>query len=406
MATTLAPFEEYARWRGLLAGERLPSAIVDLDAMEANLARVLAPLDGTPLGLRIATKSVRCTALLRHVVDKAGDRIRGFMTWSAHETAMLAELGFNDFVLGYPVSRRDEAEAVAKVVREGRYAAVVVDDPVHIALLAEAARAADVEIPVLIEVDVGLRALGQVFGVRRSPLQLVDAVRDLAGLVRDTPGVRLDGVMAYEAQVAGLRDRDPFHRARGPLVRLIKARSIALAADRRRAVVQALQDDGHILRIVNGGGTGSLRSSAQDTALTEVTAGSGLLGPHLFDGYDGLALEPAAWFALSVARAPSPDIVTCAGGGYAASGPPGADRAPIAVLPEGLRPLPTEGFGEVQTPFLVTRPDQRPSIGDPVLCRHAKAGEVMERFDEVLLVRKAGVLTRVPTYRGLGGAFG
>jgi D-serine deaminase-like pyridoxal phosphate-dependent protein len=248
--------------------------------------------------------------------------------------------------------------------------------------------------------------LGQVFGVRRSPLQLVDAVRDLAGLVRDTPGVRLDGVMAYEAQVAGLRDRDPFHRARGPLVRLIKARSIALAADRRRAVVQALQDDGHILRIVNGGGTGSLRSSAQDTALTEVTAGSGLLGPHLFDGYDGLALEPAAWFALSVARAPSPDIVTCAGGGYAASGPPGADRAPIAVLPEGLRPLPTEGFGEVQTPFLVTRPDQRPSIGDPVLCRHAKAGEVMERFDEVLLVRKAGVLTRVPTYRGLGGAFG
>jgi D-serine deaminase-like pyridoxal phosphate-dependent protein len=47
-------------------------------------------------------------------------------------------------------------------------------------------------------------------------------------------------------------------------------------------------------------------------------------------------------------------------------------------------------------------------VGDPIVCRHAKSGELFERFNAVHLVDvpAASVVATVPTYRGLGGAFG
>lgn len=43
--------------------------------------------------------------------------------------------------------------------------------------------------------------------------------------------------------------------------------------------------------------------------------------------------------------------------------------------------------------------------GDPILFRHAKAGEVCERFTDALLVQNGRIVERVPTYRGLGACF-
>jgi D-serine deaminase-like pyridoxal phosphate-dependent protein len=170
------------------------------------------------------------------------------------------------------------------------------------------------------------------------------------------------------------------------------------------ASVTALQEEGFALAFVNGGGTGSLHSTLGDPAVTEVTVGSGFYCPHLFDGFADLPLRPAAFFALGVVRASDADHVTCAGGGYVASGPPGPDRLPLVHSPPGLEPVELEGFGEVQTPFKLVG-QARPDIGDPIVCRHAKAGELMERFDEVHLIRGDEIETTVPTYRGLGGSF-
>ena len=44
-------------------------------------------------------------------------------------------------------------------------------------------------------------------------------------------------------------------------------------------------------------------------------------------------------------------------------------------------------------------------VGDPVICRHAKAGELAERFNRYLLFRGERVVDAVPTYRGLGQCF-
>jgi D-serine deaminase-like pyridoxal phosphate-dependent protein len=177
-----------------------------------------------------------------------------------------------------------------------------------------------------------------------------------------------------------------------------------LALQRRAEVVAALQADGHELQVVNGGGTGSVAFTSADPSVTEITVGSGYLCPHLFSGYSGMSLQPAGFFAIRVVRTSDSDHVTCQGGGYIASGAAGADRLPIVHLPHGLSPISLEGFGEVQTPLKISG-SSRPALGDPIICRHAKAGELAERFNNFVFVRGGKIVDRQPTYRGLGWSF-
>jgi D-serine deaminase-like pyridoxal phosphate-dependent protein len=158
------------------------------------------------------------------------------------------------------------------------------------------------------------------------------------------------------------------------------------------------------LEFVNGGGTGSLRSTARETAVTELAAGSGLYSPTLFDTYRAFRLRPAAMFALPVVRRPGPGVVTVLGGGYLASGPGDAARLPTPYLPSGLHLDGQEGAGEVQTPVLGAPADAL-GVGDRVYFRHAKAGELCERFDRLYLVEGERVVEEVPTYRGEGRCF-
>jgi D-serine deaminase-like pyridoxal phosphate-dependent protein len=164
--------------------------------------------------------------------------------------------------------------------------------------------------------------------------------------------------------------------------------------------VSALTD----LEFVNGGGTGSLHSSTREDAVTEIAAGSGLYGPVLFDSYSSFRPLPAAMFALPVVRRPGSGVATALGGGYLASGPGDRARLPRPHLPSGLRLDPREGAGEVQTPLLGPGADAL-EIGDRVWMRHAKAGELCERFDRLYLIEGDRIVDEVPTYRGEGRCF-
>jgi D-serine deaminase-like pyridoxal phosphate-dependent protein len=210
--------------------------------------------------------------------------------------------------------------------------------------------------------------------------------------------------MSYEAQIAGVGDRPPGPRAKGAVIRAMQARSAAELAQRRAEVVEAVRTVTD-LRLVNGGGTGSLEGTSAEESVTEVAAGSGVFGPHLFDTYSGFRPHAAALFALPVVRRPAPGWVTLFSGGYLASGPADAQRLPVIQLPEGLELSRTEGAGEVQTPITGEPADQL-EIGDLVWLRHAKAGELAERFTRFHLVEGARVVGTAVTYRGEGQSFG
>jgi D-serine deaminase-like pyridoxal phosphate-dependent protein len=265
----------------------------------------------------------------------------------------------------------------------------MVDDPEHLAMSPRGAR-------VCLDVDASLRFGRLHLGVRRSPLR---TPHDAATLARTAAaqGLQVVGVMFYEAQIAGLPDSSP-------AVRLVKRRSAAELDTRRSAVVAAVQDAAGALQLVNSGGTGSVEVSSADPVVTEVTAGSGIFVPTLFDRYRAFAPRPALFFALPVVRRPAPKIATLFGGGYIASGPAGKSRWPAPAVP-GLRLLGTEGAGEVQTPVRGD-PAEALKIGDRVWFRPAKAGEQLERFDEVHIVEGDAIVASVPTYRGEGKTFG
>jgi D-serine deaminase-like pyridoxal phosphate-dependent protein len=397
VAVDISP--HYQRLQRALDGERLPVAVVDLDAFDANLDALagIARAAGKPL--RLATKSVRCPALIERALAHGSGAVRSLLTFSAAETALLAAQGQRDLLLAYPTLHAADLRALARANRGGARAAAVADCDEHVAALAAAAGAEGATLPVAIDVDVSYRPAGSRLhlGVRRSPLREPAEVVALARRIAGQPSLRFWGLLAYEAQIAGLSDAGA-HR------RLLKRLSRPAVLEQRARVVAALREAGLPPPDVNGGGTGSARFSGGDPSLTEVAAGSGLLCSHLFDGYDGLSLRPALWFALEVTRRPAPRVATCQGGGIVASGEAGTDRLPQPALPEGLRLLPLEGAGEVQTPLALPDGLSLP-LGAPVFFRPAKAGEAVEHFAELLLVRGDRVTSRAPTYRGLGHAF-
>ena len=102
-----------------LRRERLPAVLVDLDAFDRNAATLFARLpDGVTL--RPATKSLRVPALLERLRTLGGAKVRGWMTFSAAETEHLADAGFDDFLLAYPVAEPADAEFLQHLVAPHR----------------------------------------------------------------------------------------------------------------------------------------------------------------------------------------------------------------------------------------------------------------------------------------------
>ena len=392
---------DYARLSRALRGEALPAAFVDLDRLDANLAQLGRRAAGRPI--RLVTKSVRSRAILRHVLSHA-PFVRGLMCYSPAEAAWLADRGFDDLLVAYPSVEPEGVRAVAAQVRAGRTIVLMVDHADQVERLARLAAEEQAVLPLAIDLDMSSDLPGLRFGVFRSPVDGPAAALALADAIARHPGLRLDGLMGYESQVAGLMDEVPGQRARSALIRWLKRRSIAEIHARRRATVEALVAAGHVLRFVNGGGSGSVETTGADVSVTEIAAGSALYQPTLFDHYRAYRGAPAAGFALAVTRRPRPGLVTCSGGGYPASGPAGPDRLPRPWLPAGCTLLANEGAGEVQTPVRLPAGAEL-AIGAPLLFRHAKAGELCERFNQLLLIRGDQVVDRVSTYRGDGQCF-
>jgi D-serine deaminase-like pyridoxal phosphate-dependent protein len=331
------------------------------------------------------------------------------MCYSLAEALWLHAAGTSDDLLvAYPTVDRRALRALAADSRARQHVTIMTDSQAHLDVVDRVLGDGHPEIRVCLDLDVSWRPLARRpavhIGTFRSPLHTPEQAADFARTIIRRPGFRLAGVMGYEGQIAGLGDAPPGHPVRARLIRLIQGRSMPELIRRRTETIRQIQALTS-LEFVNGGGTGSLESTARDSSVTELTAGSGLMGPTLFDAYRRFSPEPALLFALPVVRRPGPGLATLFSGGYVASGTGTPDRLPRPYLPGGLGLTGTEGAGEVQTPVRGPAADQlRP--GDRVWLRHAKAGELAERFREYHVLDEDGQLTTVPTYRGEGQCFG
>jgi D-serine deaminase-like pyridoxal phosphate-dependent protein len=381
-----------------------PFAFVDLDAMWSNADAMLERAGAKPI--RVASKSLRCRALLERILGR-DERFAGLMTFTLPETLWLAEAGFENLLLAYPTADTGALGELAlrSVANPEGAPIMMVDCAEHLDAIESVLGAGAAPVRVCIDLDAGWWAAGGRIkvGPKRSPVHTVEQAVALAREIERRPQLKLAALMSYEGQIAGVGDQPPGRRLRGALIRGMQRRSAAELAERRAAVVAAIREFAE-LPIVNGGGTGSLELTGAEDAVTEIAAGSGFYAPTLFDSYSRFTLTPAAGFALPIVRKPAAGVATALGGGYLASGSGDVTRLPSPWLPAGLKLDEEEGAGEVQTPLSGDAArDLR--IGDRVYMRHAKAGELCERFDVLHLVEGDEIVDVVPTYRGEGQTF-
>jgi D-serine deaminase-like pyridoxal phosphate-dependent protein len=396
--------DAYERFEAIFSEVQAPFAFVDLDAVWANSADMLRRARGKPI--RIASKSVRSRPVLERLLD-LDPGFQGVLGFTLPEAIWLWDQGFRDIVVAYPTADRACLTRLARITSEDPDEApvVMVDSTEHLDLIEEAAASFVAPVRVAIDIDLSWWPLGGrlKIGPKRSPVRTAEQAIALAQEIDRRERTKLVGLMAYEGQIAGVGDNVPRRLITNTLIQAMQSASARDIEERRAEIVTALSEVAQ-LGFVNGGGTGSIESTAAEWAVTEVAAGSGFFAPILFDHYRAFTLRPAAMFALPIVRRPGRGVATALGGGYLASGVGAKDRMPVPHLPSGLRLDPQEGAGEVQTPLRGSAAN-RLAIGDRVYFRHVKAGELCERFNKLYLVTGMTIRDEVPTYRGEGKSF-
>lgn len=376
-----------------------PFAWLDLDALDKNIRTVQEACGGKQI--RIATKSIRSVEMLRYVQKNLANVV-GFMTFTAAETIFLLQQQFDDLLLGYPVMEEAAIRRLLHFVKDGKSVTFMVDRPEHIQLLAKLGLEIGVRVQVCIDINVSNDFKVLYFGTKRSSLYSLETLTPFLQEIQKTSAIEVVGAMGYEAQIAGVGNR-PANALKGKVIEAMQVQAKKQVTQFRRLAIAHIKAYFPNLRFVNGGGSGSMLYTNQQKEVTEITVGSAFYAPALFDQFTHLQLEKAAGFALSVTRKPEKNIVVCHGGGYTASGAIGLDRLPVFYEPSNFAYLSLEGAGEVQTPIKVK--GKHINIGDTIYFRHAKAGELCERFQVLHGIREDKYMGPYTTYRGDGQCF-
>ncbi|MEL6256509.1 MAG: amino acid deaminase/aldolase [Bacteroidota bacterium] len=392
---------DYSYYKNIFTDQRLPLAFVDMDLLDKNIDVNLNRAGSTHI--RIASKSIRCSQVMHYIFSKS-PQFQGIMAFYGEEAVALSKDGFDDILMGYPISDSTQIEAMGQEIKAGKYLCLMIDSPQHLEIIEPIGKKLGIQFPICIDMDMSIDFGSLHFGVWRSPINDQTKLGELLDAIKAFKHVRLDGLMGYEAQIAGLGNQMKGKALMNRIISFLQKKSIPKVAERRAKALELIKEKGFELKFVNGGGTGSIESTIQEEGVTEVTVGSGFFNSHLFDYYSHFQLEPAAAFAIPIARIPKQDMYTAHGGGYIASGGIDPVKAPLPYLPAGLKMDKNEGAGEVQTPLYYKGPDKL-EIGDPVFFRHCKAGELCERFNELHFVREGKIINSVPTYRGEGKCY-
>jgi D-serine deaminase-like pyridoxal phosphate-dependent protein len=363
--------------------------LLNLDALDKNIEYINN--NSKQKKIRLATKSLRSIEVMQYL-EKKIHNFFGWMTYSTEEALWLRQKGFTNLLVGYP---KWDKISLKELSHNSEHITLMIDNVSQLRHLSEYAKT-QMPFRLCLDIDLSLDLPFLRFGVYRSPIQSIHQLQDIVQYLKSHSEFVLVGLMGYEAQIAGVGDK---HH---PIIQFLKKLSLPQLRKRRKELLAFLKQKGFAIEIINGGGSGSLKSTREEEIVTEITIGSALYAPALFDHYNDVQFTPSLFYSLPIIRKPTEHIYTCFGGGYIASGSIGKERAPVPYLPMGLKLLSHEGAGEVQTP--VFSKTALP-LDKPIFFRYAKAGELCERFNEIIAFRDQKIIKRFLTYRGEGKVF-
>lgn len=229
-----------------------PQLVLDLDILDANLARMQDGCRKFGVHLRVHFKSLKCGALARYLQSKG---VTAFLCAKLNEAETLAEAGVRDIFIANQVVGRQKLDRLG--ILAGRVdLAVCADDADNVADLGRAACEHNATIGVLVEVDIGMNRCGVEPG---------EPAIALAKTIAATPGLKFRGLQGYDGHLQMLPDAT--ERRKKCLLGLA-----ALMMTKKR-----LQDAGSDVPVVTGGGTGTWEWFGSFPGVTEIQPGSFLL---------------------------------------------------------------------------------------------------------------------------------
>lgn len=226
-----------------------PALVLDLDAFERNLQRMMDALKGHPVRLRAHAKSHKCPDIARRQIALGAI---GICCQKVSEAAVFVDAGIQDVLVTNQVVGTTKLLHLAELARRARIG-VLVDDPLQVLALADVALSQGVTMDVYVEIDVGGHRCGVMPGT---------AAARLARLIADRPPLRFAGLQCYHG--AAQHQRTPLERAQA-IAQACDAASIS------RALIEA---DGLQVERITGAGTGTFLLERDSGVFNEIQAGS------------------------------------------------------------------------------------------------------------------------------------
>ncbi len=288
-----------------------PALLVDLDALEANIAKIAGTCRQYGVDWRPHSKAHKTPEIARMQIDAGAI---GVTCAKLGEAEAMAEAGITDIMIANQIVGPAKIARLIALLGSAKVS-VAVDGPANVAALGEAAWAAGRTLRVLIEVDVGMRRAGVLPG---------EPVRELAGIVKAQRGLRLAGVMGWEAHAIKLEDP------------AVKERTVREAIAELRASAEACRSEGQPPPILSCGGTGTFPFCIMQPGVTEVQVGGGMFGDVLYRDQFHVAFPPALTVLTTVTSRPTPSRIILDAGKKALSSD-GASPEPRGV--PGVRAL-------------------------------------------------------------------
>ncbi len=267
-----------------------PALLVDIDAMDRNIAHIAQTMREAGVQWRPHAKGHKCPAIAHRQI--AAGAI-GVTVAKVSEAEVMATAGVKDILIANqvvgPIKTRRLAALIAAT---GADVIVAVDNPANVRELNDAAAAHGVKPRVVVEVDSGMQRCGVAPG---------EASVALAQAVHDSPHLRFAGVMAWEGHTVSMSD-DAQRRD-----------EIVKAITRLTETAEACRAAGLPVEIVSCGGSGTYLHAAPQPGITEIQAGGGTMGDGFYRDL-GARIEPALTLIATVTSRPTADrIVTDAG---------------------------------------------------------------------------------------------
>ena len=246
---SLPPLPPAARPGDALAAIDTPALVLDLDAVERNLAVMQAAANAAGVALRPHAKAHKTPAIALAQLQRGAV---GICCQKVSEALPFLQAGVTDIHISNQIAGPAKAALLAQMALHGRFS-VCVDDAQQVADLAAATAAQGSRLAVFAEIDIGQGRCG----VADAPavLRLLDALAP-------HPQLRFAGLQAYHGGVQHVRS----HAERQAAARR--------AGERTAAVVAALAAAGVACPVVTGGGSGSVEFDLAGGVYTELQPGS------------------------------------------------------------------------------------------------------------------------------------